>query len=343
MVQAEKDINVNYTIHRPVGTVNVHIIKGRNIRSHELGLAGNVGCRVYWDPTRYSSSKQKEKIIALDKSAATHHDIGSTGSKFTTNPTWDKFNESDESRRLKQVLPHHGIFFEMEGETAKEKGIEFPILQPFRRLDEEETDEKLEHVNIVLEPWKASSGGIVFQIHFRDILNMLPGSDHIFGEVSIPLSTLVEKKELSGWFQVLEVGSKQFLMSDNALSAGMPEIIEETPVLNGLADATLSTTDKPEIFLSLKWSPPDAVTDSVEAEETQREASFVIQEELLRWAAVNRDKDKLKQLVVGGSIGAFRRVSGLAGTLQVIQNFLGKVADSIEGARNLLNFTVSVR
>ena len=52
-------------------------------------------------------------------------------------------------------------------------------------------------------------------------------------------------------------------------------------------------------------------------------------------------EDKLKQLVVGGSIGAFKTVSGFAGTLQVIQLFLGKVADTLEAVRNLLNFTVS--
>jgi hypothetical protein len=337
-IKAEKEIDVNYTLHRPVGRINIMISRGKHIRSRDLGLAGNVCTRVYWDPLRYSNDKQKEKILAIDKSAATTHDIGLTDSKFTTSPKWDKFHESEESRRLKQVLPHHGHFFETDEEIGHKSAFEFPVLQPFRRLDDD--DEK--QLNLTLEPWKASPGGLVFQVSFRDILNMLPGSDHIFGEVSIPFSTLVEKGELSGWFQVLDVGTKEFVIVNEPLSTGVSDIVDDSSVISGLAEVALSnTSDTPQIFLTIKWSPPEKPADNSEAQETDREASLVIQEELQRWAVINSDKDKLKKLVVGGSIGAFKTVSGLTGTVQIIQNFLGKIANTIEAIRNLLNFTVS--
>lgn len=337
--KAEEEIDVNYSIFRPIGSLNITVSKGKNIRSRETGLAGNVGCRVYWDPVRYSSEKQKENIKSIDKSTSSVHDIGSTVSKFTTNPTWNQFNESDESRRLKQVLPHHGHFFETEAELAEESGSEFPVLQPFRKLeDEDESEETPQHINAVLEPWTASPGAVVFQVRFRDILNMLPGSDHIFGEVSIPLSTLVEQGEMSGWFQVLEVGTKNLVPIDQALAPTAPQVIDDTSVVDGLTEAALSNTDVPQIFLTVKWSAPETKFNTQEAEETQREASLVIQEELLRWAVIHKKKD-FKQHVVG-TIDAFSDVGSYVGTLQMIQNYLGTAADMLEAARNLLNFTV---
>ena len=319
------------------------VSKGRNIRSRELGLAGNVGCRVFWDPLRYASETQKEKILAIDKSAKTLHEVGSTESKFTTNPSWEHFKHSDECRRLKQVLPHHGHFFETEEDMAQESGCEFPVLQPFRKVEDDDEDDTTQHFNAVLERWEASTGAVVFQIRFRDILNMLPGSDHVFGEVVLPLSALLERGEISGWFQVLDVGTTMFAPVKETASVGMPGLIEEASVVSGMTkSAAEMASDIPKIWLTAKWIPPEENLATIEAHETDREASAVIQEELLRWEVINRDKDKLKQLVVGGSIGAFQTVSGFAGTLQVIQNFLGKLVSTIEAVRNLLNFTVSI-
>jgi len=286
-----------------------------------------VGCRVYLDPTRFANEKQKEKIVTLDKSAKTIHEIGATESKFTTNPVWDNVKESEECRRLKQVIPHHGYFFETEEEIAKEAGCEFPVLQPFKKVDDDDDNPRL--VNAALEPWQASAAGVVFQVRFRDILNMLPGSDHLFGEIALPLAKIVEEGEMSGWFQVLEVGTKDFAR------------VNEKPIKGLVADTEILGHDVPKVFLTVRWTPPGYL-DTDEARETDREASVVIQEELLRWEVTSRDKDRLRQLVVGGSIGAFKTLSGFAGTLQVIQNFLGKVANTLEAVRNLLNFTVSM-
>ena len=312
---------MNYTIHRPIGRLAVAVTEGCNIRSRDLGLAGNVGCRVYYDPLRFASEKQKERLVSLDKSAKTIHEIGSTNSKFTTNPVWEKVHESEECLRLKQIVPHDGHFFETEEDAPKHIGCEFPVLQPFRRVDEDNNDDNPHHINAVLDPWKASTAGVVFEIRFRDILNMLPGSDHIFGEVAVPLTTIIQERQTTGWFQVLEIGAKDFVRVEDAGASDGLEI--------------------PKIFLKLEWFPPEVSPETDDTLETAREASVVIQEELLRWEITNRDRDKLKQLVVGRSIGAFRTVSGFAGTLQVIQNFLGKVVNTLEALRNLLNFTVS--
>lgn len=340
----EKDIDVKYTLHRPISTVSVNVTQGKHIRSRETGLAGNVGCRVYWDPLRLANDKKKEKLLAIDKSTDTTHEIGFTDSNFTVHPKWSKIQESDEARRLKQVLPHHGHFFEEEEEEKEKTHVEFPVLQPFRKV-EYDTDDNPQHLNAALEPWTASPGAIIFQVHFRDILNMLPGSDQVFGEVAIPFSQLVERHEINGWFPIMDVGTKEFLPNDNdVMTDELQDMIAASPTEKGLVDAALTTTnDKPKIHLTVKWSPPEETMKSLDALDTEREASMVIQEELLRWTAINRDKGKLRQLVVGGSIGAFKTVSGLAGTLQVIQNFLGKLVDMIERIRNALNFTVRFR
>ena len=307
-----------------------------------MGLAGNVGCRVFWDPLRYASETQKEKILGVDKSAKTLHEVGATESKYTTNPDWEIFKQSDECRRLKQVLPHHGHFFETDEEITQDTGCEFPVLQPFRKVDDDD-DETTHHFNAVLERWEASTGAVIFQIRFRDILNMLPGSDHVFGEVVLPLSALLEKGEMSGWFQVLDVGTTMFAPVNEIATVGQTGYKEKDASISGVEDSALSlASDIPKICLTVKWIPPEENLDSIEARETHREASAVIQEELLRWEAINRNKDKLKQMVVGGSIGAFQTVSGFAGTLQVIQNFLGKLVGTIEALRNLLNFTVRI-
>ena len=331
--QAEREIEVHYTLHRPIGRVNVSVTEGANIRSRELGLAGNVGCRVFYDPLRCASEKQRERIVAIDKSAKTTHEVGVTESKFTSNPVWEVFKESTEAKRLRQVLPHHGHFFDTE-EVAHEKGCVFPVLQPFSKVENDEHGERLRHINAELTPWTASTGAIVCQVRFRDILNMLPGSDHIFGEVVIPISTLSERGDVSGWFEVMEVGATDFRAAGNVTARRVPGFFE--PAKSGVLAVD---TDIPKVLMSVKWIPPDESTSTIEQEV---EASIVIQEELLRWEVTSRDKDKLKQLVVGGSMGAFKTVSGFAGILQVIQNFLGSFVNTVEAGRNLLNFTVSL-
>lgn len=281
---------------------------------------------MYYDPLRYAGEKQKENLELLDKSTKTIHEIGITDFKFATNPKWNEFTESQECMRLKQVLPQHGHFFEKEDDNAKEGGCAFPVLQPFRRVDDGEDDDNPLHINATLEPWKVSTAAVVFQIRFQDLLSMLPGSDHILGEVVVPLATLIQEQQISGWFKVLEVGTKDFVREDEHKST----VVDES-----------SGLEASKVFLTLTWSPPEDGLDTDDARETARETSIVIQEELLRWEATNRDKDKLRKLVIGRSIGAFKTVSGFAGTLQVIQNFLGKVVNTLEAVRNLLNFTVS--
>jgi hypothetical protein len=301
-VQAERAIDVNYTLHRPVGRINVSVTEGKNIRSRELGLAGNVGCRVFYDPLRCASEKERARIIAIDKSAKTTHEIGVTESKYTSNPIWEIFSESAEAKRLRQVLPHHGYFFEPEHDVAKAQGNVFPVLQPFVRVDNDREDNP-RHINAELAPWTKATGAIVYQIRFRDILSMLPGSDHIFGEVVIPLSTLAERGKLSGWFEVLEVDATDFMAANTVTTSRVSRLEQDK------SGSSAAGTDIAKILISVEWVPPEDGSNSTEQE---IEASLVIQEELLKWEVTSRDKDKLKQLVFGGSIGAFKTVSGFA-------------------------------
>lgn len=97
-----------------------------------------------------------------------------------------------------------------------------------------------------------------------------------------------------------------------------------------------STREAPEIMVRINWTP--AREPNGAPSETEREASVVIQEELVKSAAISRQR---KLSVIGSSIGTFNTVRGLSDNLLLVQNALGLVLDYIESLRNLLSFTVS--
>jgi hypothetical protein len=92
--------------------------------------------------------------------------------------------------------------------------------------------------------------------------------------------------------------------------------------------------ERPAIHLHLTWVPPVTV-DSLPAE-IEREASIVMQEELVRAA-----KMTLKKSVglVGTSLGAINTVRGFSGHLLAVQNGLGSVLDIVEASINVVNFS----
>jgi hypothetical protein len=244
-------------------------------------------------------------------------------------PVWNQMTESAEAKRLKLLLPNGGDFFDTtQGETLKE-AIEFPILQPF-----EEVGSGLP----ALVPWRTSCGAVVVEVKFHDVLNILPGSEYTLGEVSIPFSRLAETDELEGWFHVLNVGATRVLpgptQEDNPGSlfdSGVEKV--------GKAPTDLAIDDSPQVFLRIKWTAPEE--ERIDTElilESQREASFVIQEEMVRSAVMSRHQ---KLDVVGSSIGAINRFRGLSGNLLLVQNTLGSVLDTFEAFRNAFNFSVS--
>lgn len=108
---------VNYDVHRPVGLVRLNIVKGRNIRSPELGLAGHVGCRVSLDLVRFMQEKQRKKALEVDHSMSAAHEFGSTAFAFGTEPVWDRMIKNDRAMRMSLLLPRLGTFFDSEEET----------------------------------------------------------------------------------------------------------------------------------------------------------------------------------------------------------------------------------
>jgi hypothetical protein len=321
---------VNYTLHRPVGVLSVGVLRGRNIRSPELGLPGNVGCRVYWDPTRYATEKRKKAVVALDKSAAVTHDIGSTNFLYNMNPVWNQMTESTGAKRLQLLLPNDGDFFGTTRKETHKEAMDFPILQPFKESNGVPA----------LVPWTSSCGALVVEVKFHDVLNMLGGSDYAVGEVSIPFSRLAEAGNLESWFNVLDVGASSVLPASTqegnqgaSLDSGAHKVKE--------APTNQAIDESPQVFLRIKWTAPEHSNERIDNEvilESELEASFVIQEEMVRSAVMNREQ---KFDVVGSSIGAINRFRGLSGNLLLVQNTLGLILDTFEAFRNAFNFAVS--
>ena len=315
--KAEK-VSVNYSLHRPVGLLNVSVKRGRNIRSQELGLPGGAGCLVMWEPTRFMSEDKQKGAATIDPSLQATHEIASTDYVFTTSPTWERMIESETAKRLKLLLPNHGRFFESSDSELSRNEVEFPVLQPFASVRDDLQ---------VLKPWSSSPAAIVIQVKFKDVFNLIPGSEHVLGEVAIPFSSLARQGKISGWFHILDLGTKALVPGKGE---GDYSAVQRRDKTSDLPD------DSPQIFLELNWRPPGTVDDR--SEEMEREASFVIQEEMVRAAVVSRQQ---KLGIVGSSIGAFNTVRGLSGNLLMVQNMLGNALDLIESIKNAFNFTVS--
>lgn len=319
---------MDYSIHRPAGVLTAGVERGANIRSLDLGLPGNVCCRIYWDPTRYMTETKRQEASTLDAATSCAHEIATTDYAYSTSPVWNSLIESDEAKRLKQLLPNHSNDEYFEASSNDNAPLaDFPVLQPFVKKNDE---------TFSLIPWRKSKGAVVFEVKFQESLSLLPGSEYSMGEVVIPFSKLSRNSSISGWFKVLEPGTTRLV----ALGTS-----------NDKMDLEVSQTeDGPLLHLSVKWSPPKSSLDAMERErddepsspklinETEREASLVIQEELIRAAMMNKDR---KFGLVSTSLGAFNTVRGLSDNLLLVQNTLGSILDVIGSLRSAFNFTVS--
>lgn len=341
-IESEKQVSVKYAVHRPIARLHVAVHQGKNIRSRDLGLPGSAGSRIYWDPLRYcENEKKKALLISVDSSLAATHEIGLSNFHFSANPIWDKMNESEETKRLQQLLPNHGEFFGAEPATSSHESHStskvvsqfeyadcvFPVLQPIRAAQRQQTiGEKVggDHTIVELEPWDSIQGAVVIEVRFKDVLNKLPGFDDVLGEVSFPLSKLIAAGEIRGWYQISEQGTTS------------------TDALMGIGDYQDSPSNKksspsenmrPQVYVDIKWISPEPNDDNVESE---REAAVVIAEELIRSAARTQNTEIN---LMGSSIGAFSTVAGLSGNVRAIQNTLGSTLDVVESARNAFNFT----
>jgi len=318
-VKAENG-TISYDIHRPIGRLKLSIVKGRNIRSPELGLPGNVGCTIRWDPTRLSKNeKKKKRTIEIDGSACAMHEVGSTNYVYAMNPTWDQMIESDETKRLKLLMPTgQGHFFDQSTESDEEEFIDFPILQPLGKSGDLHC----------LNPWDSSSAAIVVEVKFTDLLNILPGSEYSVGDFSIPFSDIVKGGKTSGWYDIKVSGE-----IESAISFPKPVFLDHA------ADESENSAsdDKPQVYVKATWVPPEEKSNV--GVETVREASHAIQEELVRSARlIQQQSEKLG--ILGSSLGALNTVRGISSNLQVVQNTLGSTLDMVESCIHAFDFTV---
>ena len=291
-------------LHRPVGLLKTIVGGGKNIRSPEMGLPGNVSCRVSVDLARYCDENDRKLLSAIDAAVGPPHIVGSTEQVYSTSPKWKFLEETVETKRLKKVIPSKGGFFDNSELKENVSELDFPILQPISRNSKTE--------GLELRPWSDSKAALVFEVVFHDFAAILPGSEYSLGEVAVPVSEIVEHGELSGWYKISHNPSSEFF----ALSGNHNE--EEIPAIS----------------VGMRWVPP-AKVEGLPAD-VEREASIVMQEELSRAVKLAQKKNVG---LVGSSLGAINTVRGISGYILAIQNGLGSLLDIIETARSLVNFS----
>eukprot|EP00980_Cylindrotheca_fusiformis_P023760 scaffold10939_cov105-Cylindrotheca_fusiformis.AAC.5 len=266
---------------------------------------------------RFATKKVKEKISHIDKASKAHHLIGYTNTRYAVDPTWE-IQESIESKRLKHLLPVE----EKLPDSIASVGVSFPILQPISlESGLKDTDGRFVDTNLIA--WEESPGAIVFQVRFSDLLFGL-GFEHVLGEVVIPLSTVLNEGEISGWFNVSSGAENETdLLSRTGPGGFDPE---------SHRDSSLSKNYKmiPRLFIVLEWTPPSNKRNK--PTDTEQELAIAIQEEYVR-----SSKQK-KHDFVGSSLGAMNAALGIGGNLQDAQNTLSSILDLIESTQNLFNF-----
>lgn len=346
-IEAEEKMAVSYSVHRPVGCLDVGVTCGRNLYSKELGLPGSLFASVLFDPVKFADEKTKKSIVKTDQLTRGYHEIGTTATGgLTANPVFSHIFESDETKRLKQLLPTTDVWDpeEDKGENeASDAGqqkpfVRFPLLQPLNR------GTKIASI----QPWETSPGAVIIQIRFQDVLNRLPVFDDLLGEVILPMSRLVKERKIEGWFQLHENGSYE--SSTPTLDDGIqyPVLVQRKPNIDDtsgdmavkLACKEVETDDElaiaavgyPEVYIKCSFQMPDQHKEISDAE---KETSIVIGEEMIRSAVDTQDR---KLGLIGSSIGALNTVRGIGGNVQFVQNQLGSVLDVLEQARNVFNF-----
>lgn len=340
-LESEKKVAVKYSVFRPIGRLHVSVLRGKNIRSRDLGLPGSAGCRVYWDPFRYcENEKKKASLISIDSSMSASHDMGRSNFQYSASPEWYEVQESEETKRLQQLIPRQGEFFGSQLETSgdgahsslSETNAEspatcvFPVLQPIRVGQQKGSVHGKEggDQTVDLDSWESTTSAVVVEVRFQDVLNRLPGFDDVLGEVSFPLSQIIKDGETRGWFRVTDPESA---------SDGRPRV--DNYIKSSVnAEAVQNEQTEPEVYVKIKWIPPESNDDNIDSE---REASVVIAEEMIRSASQAKSNGID---LMGSSIGAFNTVTGLSGHVHMIQNALGSTLDIVESIRNAFNFTV---
>ena len=339
-VKAEKKLTINHSTHRPMGFLDVSVIRGKNLRSYELGLPGAAYASVFWDALHFAPETEREMMAEIDPAAKGSHEVGSTvAAGITSHPEWKAVVESAESERLKQLIPaeEDGVDESPDlGDSAANdpSSLQFPILQPIA-LDSSTSDKDGRRNignDIHLVPWELSPGAIVIQICFQDALNKFALIDPFFGDVIIPLKRLAKKKEIEGWFPVNDIGGN---------ANGLHQVSSSGTLLGGGRNKATPAKDKghgdePQVYLKLKLALPRASPWAInDASDAEKEASTIVAEEMMRSGAMSEGENIG---LIGTGLNTFNTVRGLNSQLQGIQNTLGGVLDTIERLRNVFNF-----
>ena len=338
-VEAEKKLTINHSTHRPIGFLDVSVVRGKNLRSYELGLPGAAYASVFWDALHFVPEPERERIAEIDPSAKGSHEIGSTvAAGITSNPEWTTVVESAESERLKQLIPADedaiGEAADVDGatESIHPLSLQFPILQPISQYANAGSNDSRNIDNTIrLVPWESSPGAIVIQICFQDALNKFALIDPYFGDVTIPLDRLAKKKEIEGWFPVNDISGNVNGIEKSSSSGTLGAKDSKTPV-KGKGHG-----DQPQVYLKLKLTLPESFSGSYEdTSDADKEASVIIAEEMMRLSAMAEGENIG---LIGTGLNTFNTVRGLNSQLQGIQNTLGGVLDTIERVRNVFNFS----
>ena len=337
-VEAEKKLTINHSTHRPIGFIDVSVMRGKNLRSYELGLPGAAYASVFWDALHFVPEADRERFVEIDPSARGSHEIGSTvASGITSHPEWTAVVESAESERLKQLIPaDEDAIGEAAGadgatESVSPLSLQFPILQPISQYANAGSNDGRNSDNTIrLVPWESSPGAIVIQICFQDALNKFALIDPYFGDVTIPLDRLAKKKEIEGWFPVNDISGNANGIEKSASSGTLEGKESKTP-LKGKGHG-----DQPQVYLKLKLTLPESSSGPYEdTSDADKEASVIIAEEMMRLSAMAEGENIG---LIGTGLNTFNTVRGLNSQLQGIQNTLGGVLDTIERVRNVFNF-----
>lgn len=323
VIKSETKIVTNQTIFRPFGLLHVGDLRGKNLRSRELGLPGSFYACIMYDPLRYADDKTKSSQIKVDLSSGCIHQIGATVSPgITSNPSWLHVQDSPELMRLKHLLPDDRIW---RKEKDIEASISYPILQPVTSCGDS--------VGISLLPWEKSYGAIVIQVRFSDVLGSFSLFDNVIGEVVIPLAKLAGSGRIvDGWFRLLGVGTTETV--PGKASATTNENIDEFIENIDGGHEQIHSEAFPELHVKVKFSSNSGLTDG--ACSTDDVESFkVICEEISRTASTAQENSVG---MIGSSLNTINTVRTLGGQLQ---NQLSYVVDMLERVRNAFNFSVS--
>jgi hypothetical protein len=333
LIESEKKIEKNNSIYRPIGILEVGELRGKHLKTRELGLPGSFYATISYDPVRYADEHTKASLAKIDASSTCSHQIGSTISPgITSHPTWTAFQDSPELMRFRYSLPDHQSLgkYLSQGNDNNSLNVIYPILQPLTEddgIEPEEDADGSKRRDIQLMPWESSHGAIVIQVRFSDVLGSL--FDNVLGEVAVPLAKLAgSRRAVEGWFRLLDVGTTDTVPGDSVDTTTEGISREPSASHKGEEGKESPQLDFPEVYLNAKFS-----TSIGSSSPSDTETSKVICEELVRTASLSKENGVG---VIGSSLSTLNTVRMLGGTLQ---NQICYVVDMIEKARNAFNFS----